>query len=123
MHYQNPPHAELKIVHCTKGKILDIAVDLRAGSKTFLKWHAEELSCQNNRMLIIPEGFAHGFQSLTPNSEILYLHTNFYKPEVEDGVLFNDTRLAISWPLPVSNLSDRDKNYCLISNDFSGIEV
>ena len=123
MHYQHPPHAEMKLVRCTKGRVWDVAVDLRAGSPTFLRWHAEELSPQNTRMLIIPEGCAHGFQSLEPNSELLYLHTNFYVPEAEDGVMYSDSRLSIPWPLPVTSLSDRDKEYPLISSDYYGIKV
>ena len=123
MHYQNPPHTEMKLVRCTKGRIWDIAVDIRAGSPTFLKWHAEELSPQNRRMSIIPEGFAHGFQTLDHDSELLYLHTNFYKPEAEGGVLYNDSQLAIPWPLPVTNLSDSDERYPILPRDFCGIEV
>ncbi len=123
MHYQYPPHAEIKLVRCMKGRVWDVAVDLREGSPTFLQWHAEELSPQNARMLIIPEGCAHGFQALEPNSELLYLHTNFYVPEAEDGVMHNDSRLSISWPLPVTSLSDRDKEYPPIPHDFRGIKV
>ena len=123
MHYQHPPHSEIKLVRCTKGRAWDVAVDIRAGSPTFLKWHAEELSPQNRRMSIIPEGFAHGFQTLDHDSELLYLHTNFYKPEAEGGVLYNDSQLAIPWPLPVTNLSDRDERYPSLPHDFCGIEV
>jgi len=123
MHYQHPPHAEMKLVRCTKGRVWDVAVDLRAGSPTFLQWHAEELSPQNTRMIIIPEGCAHGFQVLEPNSELLYLHTNYYVPEAEDGVMHSDSRLSIPWPLPVTGLSNRDKEYPLIPHDFCGIKV
>ena len=123
MHYQNPPHAEIKLVRCTKGRIFDVAIDIRAGSPTLLQWHAEELSPQNSRMSIIPEGFAHGFQALDHDSELLYLHMNFYKPEAEGGVLYNDPQLAIPWPLPVINLSDRDQQYPIFPQDFGGIEV
>jgi dTDP-4-dehydrorhamnose 3,5-epimerase len=123
MHYQHPPHAEMKLVRCIKGRILDVVVDLRAESPTLLQWHAEELSSKNARMLIIPEGCAHGFQVLDSDSELLYLHTNYYTPEAEDGVLHNDSRLAISWSLPVTNLSERDQGYPIIPQDFGGIEV
>jgi len=123
MHYQHPPHAETKLVRCTKGRILDVAIDIRAGSPTLLQWHAEELSPQNARMSIIPEGFAHGFQALEHDSELLYLHTNFYRPEAEGGVLCSDPQLAIPWPLPVANLCDRDQGYPILPRDFCGIKV
>ena len=123
MHYQNPPHLEMKLVRCTQGRILDIAIDIREGSPTFLQWHAEELSPENSRMSIIPEGFAHGFQALDHDSELLYLHTNFYKPESEGSILYSDPRLAISWPLPPINLTDRDQMCPMLSHDFCGIEV
>jgi len=95
----------------------------RAGSPTFLQWHAEELSPENSRMSIIPEGFAHGFQALEDDSELLYLHTNFYKPGSEGAILYSDPRLAISWPLPVINLTDRDQTHPLLPHDYYGIEV
>ena len=123
MHYQNPPHLEMKLVRCTQGRILDIAIDIRAGSPTFLQWHAEELSPENSRMSILPEGFAHGFQALEDDSELLYLHTNFYKPESEGGILYSDPRIAISWPLPVINLTGRDQTYPLLPHDYCGIKV
>jgi len=123
MHYQNPPYAETKLVRCTQGRILDVVIDIRVGSPTFLQWHAEELSSQNSRMSIIPEGFAHGFQALDHDSELLYLHTNFYKPEAEGGILYSDPRLAISWPLPVINLTDSDQMYPLLPDDYCGIKV
>lgn len=123
MHYQRPPHAEMKLVRCLKGRIWDVAVDLRAGSPTFLQWHGEELTSGNARMMVIPEGCAHGFQVLEPCSELLYLHTAFYVPNSEDGVSCNDPRLSITWPLPVSDLSQRDKNHSLIADDFRGIRI
>lgn len=121
MHFQRPPHAEMKLVRCLKGRIWDVAVDLRAGSPTFLQWHAEELSQQNARMLTIPEGCAHGFQTLEANSELLYLHTEFYLPSAEAGLPYDDPRLNIQWPLPVTDLSERDRRHSPISPDFSGI--
>lgn len=123
MHFQNPPHAEMKLIRCLKGRVWDVAVDLRAGSKTMFQWHAEELSRENAHMLIIPEGFAHGFQVLEPNSELLYLHTSFYQPGFESGVMFNDPQLAIPWPLPVEDLSAKDQKYPPISAQYSGIQV
>ncbi|MDK9719218.1 MAG: dTDP-4-dehydrorhamnose 3,5-epimerase [Trichlorobacter sp.] len=121
MHYQNPPHAEMKLIRCLKGKIWDVAVDVRAGSPTFLQWFGVELSPDNALMMVIPEGCAHGFQVLNKNSELLYLHTSHYKPEAECGVRFNDPLLAISWPLQVTDTSKRDMNHPLITPNFGGI--
>ncbi|MGZ5037652.1 MAG: dTDP-4-dehydrorhamnose 3,5-epimerase family protein [Usitatibacter sp.] len=121
MHFQRPPHAEMKLVRCLRGRVWDVAVDLRAGSATFLRWHAEELSGDNARMLVIPEGFAHGFQVLEAGSELLYLHTAPYAPGSEGGVRYDDPRLAIRWPLPVVDVSDRDRAFASIGPEFSGI--
>jgi dTDP-4-dehydrorhamnose 3,5-epimerase len=121
MHYQHPPHAEMKLIRCLKGRVWDVVVDLRAGSPTFLQWHAQELSEDNALMLAIPEGCAHGFQALHPDSELLYLHTAFYTPSAEAGLRSTDTRLGISWPLPISDLSDRDRSHPLLKADFSGV--
>lgn len=123
MHYQRPPHAEMKLVRCLKGRVWDVAVDLRAGSPTFLQWHAEELSPGNARMMVIPEGCAHGFQVLEADSELLYLHTAFHAPEAEGGVSCNDPHLGISWPLPVTDLSQRDSSHPPMTADFPGIVV
>lgn len=123
LHFQHSPHAEMKLVRCLKGRAWDVAVDLRAGSPTFLHWHAEELSPDNARMLVIPEGCAHGFQVLEADSELLYLHTAFYTPTAERGLLHNDPRLGITWPLPVTDLSDRDRRHLPIAPDFPGITV
>ena len=121
MHFQYPPHAEMKLVRCLRGRIWDVAVDLRAGSSAFLRWHAEVLAPGNARMLVIPEGCAHGFQVLEPDSELLYLHTALYVPEAEGGVSCNDPRLGITWPLPVEGLSHRDLSFPPIALNFSGI--
>ena len=123
LHYQNPPYAEMKFVRCLKGRVWDVAVDLRAGSPTFLKWHAEELSEQNMAMMVIPEGFAHGFQVLEENSELLYLHTAPYTPAAEGGFQPMDKMLAIDWPLPVQKLSQRDHQHPLLTADFTGLVV
>ncbi|MCD8493829.1 MAG: dTDP-4-dehydrorhamnose 3,5-epimerase family protein [Alphaproteobacteria bacterium] len=123
MHYQNPPHAEMKLVSCLHGKVLDIALDLRAGSPTFLQHFALELSENNHESLLIPEGVAHGFQSLTDNVEMLYLHSASYTPEAEDSVNPQDPRLGINWPLTVSVISERDKSKAFLSDDFKGITV
>jgi dTDP-4-dehydrorhamnose 3,5-epimerase len=121
MHFQRAPHAEMKLVRCLKGRVWDVLVDLRAGSQTFLRWHAEELSEQNRRMLVIPEGCAHGFQALEPDSELLYLHTAAYRPDAEGGVRFDDPRLAITWPLPAADLSERDRGHPALTDDFRGL--
>lgn len=123
MHFQHAPHAEMKLVRCLKGRVWDVAVDLRAGSPTFLHWHAEELSAENARMLVIPEGCAHGFQALEPDSELFYLHTAPYTPEVEGGLACDDPRLAIKWPLPIADLSTRDRQHPHLSTDFPGLHL
>jgi len=123
MHFQRPPYAELKLIRCIRGRVWDVAVDLRAGSATYLKWHGEELSPGNARMMAIPEGCAHGFQVLEPDSELLYLHTAPYRPAAEGGVRHDDPLLAIGWPLPVVDLSGRDASHPLIADGFPGIQL
>jgi len=123
LHCQRPPDAEVKLVTCLRGRVWDVAVDFRSGSKTFLKWHAEELTPLNCRTLVIPEGCGHGFQVLEGNSELLYLHTAFYNPESEMGVQPTDPRLSIPWPLVITDLSARDKIHPLLPPDYSGINV
>ncbi|VBA52225.1 dTDP-4-dehydrorhamnose 3,5-epimerase [Mycobacterium attenuatum] len=121
MHFQYPPHAEMKMVRCLSGRVWDVAVDLRSGSPTFLRWHAQELAPDDAQMLVIPEGFAHGFQALEPDSELLYLHTAFYHPPSEGGLRHDDPRLAIAWPLPPRDLSPRDLAHRLLDADFTGV--
>jgi dTDP-4-dehydrorhamnose 3,5-epimerase len=121
MHFQRPPHAEMKLIWCVHGKVLDVAVDLRRGSPTLLRWHAVELSPASGRMMVIPEGFAHGFQVLEADSELVYLHTAFYAPEAEGGVPHDDPALGIAWPLPAVDLSARDRSHPPIGPGFEGI--
>ncbi len=123
LHFQRPPHAEMKLVRCLRGRVWDVAVDLRPDSPTFLYWHAEELTPANTRMMVIPEGFAHGFQVMEPESELLYLHTAFYAPDAEGGLRHDDPRLGIDWPLAVTDLSPRDASHALIDSNFQGINV
>ncbi len=123
MHFQYPPHAEMKMIRALRGRVWDVAVDLRAGSPTFLTWHAEELSPEAGRMMVIPEGFAHGFQVLEPDSELLYLHTAFYEPSAEGGVRHDDPRLGITWPLAAQDLSPRDLSHPLLDDGFAGVTV
>jgi dTDP-4-dehydrorhamnose 3,5-epimerase len=108
LHLQAPPHREAKLVRCLRGRVWDVAVDLRQASTTYGHWHAAELSPAAANALLIPEGCAHGFQVLEPGSELLYLHSGAWVPEAETGVRFNDPQLAIAWPLPPTGLSERD---------------
>ena len=121
MHFQFPPYAEDKFVSCLHGEIFDVVVDLRSGSPTFLQWHAEVLSGENGRSLLIPQGFAHGFQTLTSNCELLYLHSQLYAPDAEGGVNARDSLIGIPWPLEIIGLSDRDANHPFLTTDFGGI--
>lgn len=121
LHYQYPPHAEAKLVSCLKGGILDVAVDLRHNSRTFMQWHGEILSAENCSSMLIPAGFAHGFQTLTEDCELIYLHSVSYHPEVEGALNTSDPRLRIDWPLPMIDLSERDRNHPFIGSDFQGI--
>jgi len=123
MHYQTPPAAEAKLIRCLRGRVFDVAVDLRAGSPTFLRWHALELSEENDWAVFIPEGFAHGFQTLTDEAHLLYMHTAPWTPACEGGLRHDDPRLAIAWPLPVDAISERDRGYPLIDNDFAGVHA
>lgn len=123
LHYQLPPHAEMKMVRCLRGRVFDVAVDLRTDSPTFLQWHGEELSPDKGRMMIIPEGFAHGFQALEANSELLYLHTAFYTPDAERGIAHDEPRLDIHWPLPATDLSTRDQQHPPLADGFTGITL
>jgi dTDP-4-dehydrorhamnose 3,5-epimerase len=121
MHFQYPPDAEMKIVSCLQGHVFDVAVDLRHGSPTFLRWHAEELSAENHKSLLIPAGVAHGFQALAPDSKLLYFHDKLYVPEAEGGIHPLDPGIAISWPLPISEMSPRDSNHPPLTSGFEGI--
>ena len=114
MHFQHAPSAEMKFVSCLRGQVFDVAVDLRPGSVTFLQWHAELLSAENIKTLAIPEGFAHGFQTLTDDCEMLYLHTAAYDPAAEGGLNPRDPALTITWPLPITELSARDVSHPLV---------
>ena len=121
MHYQLPPFTEIKQVRCIAGAVYDVIVDLRKDSATFLHWIGIELSADNKKMIYIPEGFAHGFQTLTPNCELIYHHSQFYKPGVEGGIKYNDPAVQIEWPLPVTNISARDNQHPLLDANFKGI--
>ena len=116
LHFQLKPHLEAKLVRCIAGSIYDVIVDLRDKSPTLYKWIGLELSAANRRLLYIPEGFAHGFQSLEDNTEIIYQMSEFYHPESELGVRWDDPLLAICWPCPVTLMSERDKLHALLEN-------
>lgn len=124
MHYQKNPKAEMKMVRCLKGAVYDVMIDIRKDSPTFLQSQGIELTEAAMNMVVIPEGFAHGFQVLEENSELLYLHTEYYS-EVEEGALNpQDPQLGINWPLKIVDLSERDKNHLLLSQkEFTGIEI
>lgn len=111
MHFQLPPAAEVKLVRCVRGAIYDVAVDLRPGSPTFCQWFGVELSAGNGAMLYVPKGCAHGMQTLTDDADVVYQMSEFYAPDLARGVRWNDPRIAISWPLPVTVASSRDMTY------------
>ena len=121
MHYQTPPAAEAKLIRCLRGRVFDVAVDVRADSPTFLRWHAVEISDDNERAVFIPEGCAHGFQALTDEVHLLYMHTAPWTPACEAGLRHDDPRLAITWPRTPSALSERDRGYTYINESFAGV--
>lgn len=108
LHFQNPPKAESKIIKCLSGRVFDVAVDLRKDSPTFLKWTFVELSKENFRMIYIPEGCAHGFQTLEDNSELLYFHSEYYSPEHERTINYKNKKINIKWPLETTGISEKD---------------
>ncbi|MGA7325299.1 MAG: dTDP-4-dehydrorhamnose 3,5-epimerase [Rhodomicrobium sp.] len=115
MHFQRAPHADSKFVSCLTGAVFDVAVDTRPESPTYLQWQGAVLSAENNRSLLIPAGFAHGFQSLEDDAQLLYLHGKPYAPLFEGGLNALDPRLSIPWPLPVTHMSDRDRGFPIIT--------
>ena len=114
LHYQAEPHAEAKVVRCTRGAIWDVIVDLREGSPTRWRWHALELNAENRLAFYVPEGFAHGFQTLADDSEVLYQMSEFYHPDLARGLRWDDPKIGIRWPLPDPVLSPRDRAYALL---------
>jgi dTDP-4-dehydrorhamnose 3,5-epimerase len=116
MHYQGAPHAEVKLARCTRGAIYDVAVDLRPESPTFRRWFGLELTADNHRMLYVPEGFAHGYQTLTDDAEMCYQTSQFYDSASAGGVRYDDPAFGIDWPLPVSVISEADRSW----PDFGG---
>ena len=123
LHYQQAPHADMKLVSCLRGMVWDVVVDLRAGSPTFLRWHAQALSADNHCATLIPEGCAHGFQSLCDDAELLYCHSMPYVPKADAGLNPLDERLDIPWPLPVAMLSERDARHPMVDARFAGVRA
>jgi dTDP-4-dehydrorhamnose 3,5-epimerase len=109
MHFQRPPHEEVKLVRCNRGAIFDVMVDLRPGSPTRLQWEGVELTAENRLMLYVPRGFAHGYQTLADDTEVSYQVSEFYHPESEGTLLWNDPALGITWPIKEAILSERDR--------------
>lgn len=120
MHFQIPPHQEIKLIRCVRGSVMDVIIDLRKDSPTFLHHVAIEISAENKKMMYVPENFAHGFQTLEDNSELIYHHTEYYTPQADSGLKHNDPALGINWKLPPVMVSDKDNNYKLIDNNFKG---
>ncbi len=121
MHYQLPPHSEIKLIRCIRGSVWDVIIDIRKGSPTFMQYFAAELSEHNLLSVYVPEGFAHGFQTLEDNTQLIYHHTAYYVPGHEAGIRYNDPLVGISWPLPVSEITEKDRNHHLLDNSFKGI--
>lgn len=121
MHFQIAPYREIKMVRCIAGAVYDVIVDLRKDSKTFLKWFGIELSAENKKMLYIPEGFAHGFQCLSFDCQLIYFHTEFYQPGSEGGIRYNDPLIGIEWPMDIATISQRDKSHPYLDENFKGI--
>ncbi len=122
LHFQYSPHAETKVVSCVRGSIFDVAVDIRKDSPTFLSWHGEILSADNQTSLVVPEGFAHGFQALTDDCEIIYCVTAAYSKQNESIINAIDSMIAVSWPQPITERSARDSEQPYINSTFLGIE-
>jgi dTDP-4-dehydrorhamnose 3,5-epimerase len=121
LHFQHAPAADGKLVRCLRGRVFDVAVDLRHGSPTFARWHALELAGEGTRGLWVPPGFAHGFQTLADDTELLYLHTAAHSPAHEAGLRFDDAQLAIPWPLTPTQLSPRDLALPFLTPQFQGV--
>jgi dTDP-4-dehydrorhamnose 3,5-epimerase len=121
MHFQLPPFAEVKLIRCLRGTVFDVAVDLRPDSPTFLRWHGVELTADGSTQICIPPGFAHGFQALSDDVQLLYLHTNFWSRDHERRLRPDDPRLAIAWPLPIAMMSEKDSSAPLLDDSFAGV--
>lgn len=116
MHFQRQPHAEVKVIRCVRGAILDVIVDMRPESPSYLKHEGFELTAENRRELYVPRGFAHGFMTLTDDVEVTYLVSAVYTPAAESGLRYDDPKLGISWPLEVTTISDKDRIWPLLTD-------
>ena len=123
MHFQVPPHQEIKLVRCISGRVYDVIVDLRMDSATYLHYFAAELSAENFCMMYVPEGFAHGFQTLADHSCLIYHHTGYYSPGSEGGLKYDDEKLGVQWPMRPTRISEKDQRYPDITENFSGIRL
>ena len=123
LHFQYEPHSEIKMVKCIKGSVFDVVVDIRKNSPTFLKYFSIELTQENQKMIYIPKGFAHGFQTLEDDTELLYFHSSIYKPSKEGALNVIDPLLNIKWPLEIINLSKRDEAHKFLDNSFQGMVI
>lgn len=123
LHYQRSPYAEVKLVRCIRGEVYDVIVDVREGSPTFLMWYATTLSEDDDQLLYVPKGFAHGVQALRDNSEIIYMSSAYYQSDYEEGVRFDDERIGINWKLPPRSLSDKDMSIPDIAIGFKGVRL
>lgn len=121
MHYQPPPYGEIKMVRCIAGVVYDVVVDIRKESDSFLQWTSVELSADNKKMIYIPQGFAHGFQTLTDKCEMIYHHSSFYSPGAEKGIRYDDPIINIEWPLPLTDISERDLSHAFLNESFKGV--
>ena len=117
MHFQKSPFSEIKLVRCIVGSVFDVIIDLREKSPSYLSWFGVELSAKNKKMILIPEGFAHGFQTLENDTELLYHHSAFYSPEAEAGIRYDDPKIGINWPLTVTVISPKDIDYPLLKKN------
>jgi dTDP-4-dehydrorhamnose 3,5-epimerase len=123
MHYQVHPDCEIKLIRCMAGKVFDVIIDLRGESPTFLEFFTVELSPDNLKMIYVPEGFAHGFQTLEDDTQLIYHHTGYYNPESERGIRYNDPFIGINWPLYPTDISEKDQHHQLIDKTFKGIKL
>jgi dTDP-4-dehydrorhamnose 3,5-epimerase len=122
LHFQQPPHAEVKLVQCLRGVVFDVVVDLRAGSETLLQWHGERLEA-GGAALLIPQGLAHGFQTLSDDVELLYWHSAAHEPAAERGLNPRDPRIGIDWPRAITEISEKDRTRAMLDDKFAGIRL
>lgn len=123
LHYQKMPFTESKLIRCIQGKVFDVAVDIRQNSSTYLQYFSIELGSDNMNAIFIPNGFAHGFQTLEENTSLIYHHSEYYTPEADAGIRYDDPGINIKWPLPVVNLSKKDKQYPFLDEKFKAIVI